>query len=95
MTHRVGLIRFDVGTNDGVMQCRCGWFGRVSDYDVHRGAVQRDPDTCRSGLHRDDFETYRLADGTETRRCRACHRESMRRARDRKRAQRERAVVAA
>ena len=90
MTHRVGLIRFDVGTNDGVMQCRCGWFGRVSDYDVHRGAVQRDPDTCRSGLHRDDFETYR-----ETRRCRACHRESTRRARDRKRAQRERAVVAA
>lgn len=85
--HVVGLIRFDPGTNDGVLQCRCGWFGRVSAYDAHRGIGRADPDTCRHG-HVGQMEEYGDP-AAPFRRCRTCHRESCARSRARRRERQE------
>lgn len=85
MTHRIQDVHYEPGTNDGPLDCACGWSGRASAYDRHRGVVPRlgaRSETCPRG--HSEYED----DGRGNRRCRPCHRETSRRHRDRKRERR-------
>lgn len=86
MSHRIRAVRFEPGTNDGPLDCSCGWSGRVVGFDDHKAG--RDPTRCPKG--HDDWEAT-----VRGKRCRTCHREASRMCKMRKRAQRERERVAA
>lgn len=88
MTHRIVSVTYEPGTNDGPLDCSCGWSGRAVDHDLHRTGRHVDA-LCPRG-HCDWDRTPR------GRRCRPCHREATRRYNATKRARRKaRAAVAA
>lgn len=86
MTCRIKDVRFAPRTNDGPLDCTCGWSGLASAYDEHRHARRRPagPRPCPEG-HAGPFKT--LASGA--RRCIECARRQNAESRERMRARME------